>query len=859
MIYRDFDLWIDSDGNNRCLIRAEAPTAAQGEFRLDETAYDVLINTAATAEKTSVKSAAEDLFNHTFPAEVGRLYQQCVGGAVERDVGIRLRLRTNTERVAEIPWELMSDGKHFLGASTKTVVIRYLPGVVPPLEIKPLVNVLILSPQESGATSVAATIADALREFEPMVAVHFKPGELTSTAIRDALRERKYQIVHFVAPVRYSETREPRLAIDGDVGSELDADAISLFFEGDHPTKLVILNSVASDVTSNPGTLFPIAARLVTDSLPAAVAFRHPLNELAARLFARELYLSLCRGDDHGRVDVAVACARRSLCQQFPNRIDFIAPVVFTRSGSGKIFSFPDEKKATVESVRQLHTAQTVVDTHDANREIFEQQKNDAGPEEKAQIQEQIDAESAAAKPTAEQIRRWRKKVIIRSALATLGILAACWIGLFGVLNLDEYLERKFVSFMDSSIEKPIAPQLRMITIKEGEKNGNFEVLQGEDAKWRANYAKLIRDLAQAGAKTIVLDVFFDNKQLTPEENEATDKLLAAVSYAQQPKQIGEQTKQTGVIAAVKTEQGKIVTEMPDQLKQLFAGYRGDASNLRRQWWSRLIREVRLATVSPDVSAAGCADGETAVLPSLPLLAVMHFRGATKACLGADQNEIRVRDDSQNLIKSVPVFSRYSRSGETLMVNKLDLTPASKISDFSKPIEKLYNDQQTLARPGDYADSIVVIGVTRQGECFGPDERDIWCVTDSEPGERNGKRFGVEIQANVISNLLTDIYINPVSISVDLLLIALMVGLGVVFQTVGRSWLNEPIAIPIPGTNSSVPIPVLLFVVSGIYLFLIFVAYQKSRLLFSNAPYHILALVVSYYMMRRLRKRLALK
>jgi CHASE2 domain-containing sensor protein len=851
MIYQDFDLWIDSNGNNRYLIRAEAHTAARGEFRLDTAAYETLINTAGDVERTSVKTSGEDLFNRIFQEEVGRLYQQCIGRAIDREAGIRLRVRISEERLAEIPWELMLDGKHFLGASTKTAVVRYLPGIMPPLEITAPVNVLVLGPQAMGAVSAAEDIAKTLSGLGPVIAPHFKPSDLTPAAIRDALRERECHIVHFVAGIRQSETGEPRLALDGGVSSDLGAGAFDLFFDGSHPTKLVILHAVAGDALPTASALFPIATGLVSDCVPAVVAFRHPLGDASARVFVRELYRSLCNSDERGRIDSAVACARRSLCQQFQDRIDFIAPALFTRSASGTIFTLPSEKP-DLKSVRQLHTAQTVVEVHDANRQLLKQREFKAAPEEKAQIKQEIDAQEAATKPTEDQIRRWRRKVIIRGALLALVIFVACWVGLFGVLNLHDYAERQFMSVMDSSIEKPIAPELRMITIKEGEENRGFDVLRNEDPEWRKNYAKLIRDLADAGAKTIVLDVWFENKQLTDKGTEATALLAAAIDYAQREKHVG-------VIAAVKTgADGRILTEMPDQLKVL-ANHVGDVTNLRRQKWSKLIREVRLATASPSISSSGCAAGETTVLPSLPLLAVMDFQGSKQSCLSADQTEIRLRDNSQNLIKVLPVFTRYSRSGETLMVNKLDITPASRISDFGKPIEQIYNDNKALTKPGDYSKSIVVIGVTKQGECFGPDDRDIWCVTDSEPGDRNGKRFGIEIQANVISNLLTGTYINPVSTSVDLLLIAFMVGLGVLFQTVGSKWLTEPIAIPIPFTRTEVPVPVMLLVVTAIYLFLIFIAYQKSRLLFSNAPYHILALVIGYFMMRRMRKRLGLK
>jgi CHASE2 domain-containing sensor protein len=849
MLYQDFDLWIDSDGNNRYLIRAEAHTAARGGFVFDPTTQQSLINITGTENRHSLELLATELFNRVFQGEAGRLYQQSLGRVIDRELGLRMRLRTTAAPDGEVPWELMFDGKHFVGASTKTLLIRHLPGITPPLKIEPPVNALILGPQIAGGSAKGEIIRETLREFEPIIAAQFKPCDLTPGAIRDALEEHDHHIVHFAGTL---QTGEP---VDAAGSAQMDPGSVSLLFEPHSSTKLVIFDPFVNESPAGVGNLFLISDRLVSDSLPAVVALRNPLSEPAAQLFVRAFYRSLCSSDEHGRVDVAIGCARRSLCERFPQSIAFISPVLFTRSASGTIFTYGNQSEKPVESVRQLHTTQAVVDTHAANQEILEQQKAVAAPEQQAQIQEQIETENEAAKASKDRIRNWRKRVVVRGAVLTLAIFAACWVGLFGVLNLNKYLERKFVSYMDASIDKPIAPEVRVVTINEGD-NGTFGVLKEEDPKWRANYAKLIRDFADAGARTIVLDIFFKNRQLSPDEAEATDKLAAAVKYALDEKHVG-------VIVGVTTEQknlaelGKIKTELPGQMKDLLADYRGDANVLLQERQTLLVREIRLGTVSPGFS--GCPGSETAVLPSLSLLAVMNFRGAKRACLSPNQSEITLRDAFQNPVISVPVFSNYSRGDETLMVNKLDVTPAPRISDFSKPIERLYNPSNVLADPGWCAGCILIVGVKREGGCFGPAERDVWCVSDSEPGERNGKRFGVEIHANVISNLLTGTYVNPVPITIDLLLIVLMIGLGIGFQFAGPGWLAEPLQIPIPWTDTKVPIPLLLFVVTAIYLLLMYSAYQRWRLLLPNAAYHITALIISYFMTRRMRKRLGLR
>jgi CHASE2 domain-containing sensor protein len=225
-----------------------------------------------------------------------------------------------------------------------------------------------------------------------------------------------------------------------------------------------------------------------------------------------------------------------------------------------------------------------------------------------------------------------------------------------------------------------------------------------------------------------------------------------------------------------------------------------------------------------------------------------------EACVDEDQDEINLRDAAGQVVKRIP--ANYNFINNLGMVSKVDIAEPSQLEGITETIKYAYSDSQVLRKPNTYKGAIVVIGVRRSGECPGPANPDVVCVSDSEGEPRKGKRYGMEVQANIISNLMTCTYIRPTSIGWDLFLILLMVGLGVLLQLKERKWLPFRIPVKIPFTEKKIVIPWLLIAAPIAYFLIAFVVYKEWRILPGNAAYQFLALVTSYLTFKITRKRL---
>ena len=144
---------------------------------------------------------------------------------------------------------------------------------------------------------------------------------------------------------------------------------------------------------------------------------------------------------------------------------------------------------------------------------------------------------------------------------------------------------------------------------------------------------------------------------------------------------------------------------------------------------------------------------------------------------------------------------------------------------------QLLSNRDLLA---DYAGKIVVVGYEREED-------------------KHGDRFGVEIQASAISNLLTGGYFEPLRRSYHYLVIALMIGIGALLNTRFWKWMRWNIPFELPVIKKQVQVPFSLLLVALLYLAIAFIAYKQKRIIF-NFNYHLLALVLGYWIAGWTRK-----
>lgn len=921
MIYHDFDLWIDERNGDHYPLRAESHANAKGKLYLDpaspEWADDLHKLDEEKTNRQFSKTFGGRLYHSLFQGDIGNLYHESRGQVIGNDqAGLRIRLRIVPPELSVIPWELLFDGDRFLATSTKTPLTRFIELRAPIKELKTTlpIKVLLVIPEGSGLDTAAEThsVMTALKDLGEDVQYHVLDKKVTRQAIRDALKENPYHIFHFIGHGSYNENHHGCLALNAEdkEGAKktslrpIKAESFGLFFQDYPTTKLVILNSCEGAQVSATKPLAGMAPQIVNAGVPAVIAMQYPIPDKVAKLFACEFYKALCQDVDQGRVDAAIAYARRSLCQEFDETNDFALPVLFMRSPGGVIFDL-QEHNNRIATAREAHTAQEVVKAREHNIETLREQRLQSAPEAAAQLDQQIQEETQNAQLAQGKIQQWRKRVVITSILVAFFVVAAAWTGFFAIGGLDDYLERKFVtSIMDTRMDKPFSDDVRLIMIREGENGalGKFDPadLSSFVPRWRANYAKLIRDLTDAKAKVVVLDIYFLQAQrATDDETKANQCLADAINYAR-----GKGMK---VIIGVRANpDGEVKDKMPEAIEQALNGSWGDVANLYRRNVTGLTREALLGRKLTGEAAAGCVGAESRVLPSLPLLAIMQAGGPTQtveycspeeqnsigkwnqpitACMDEEQEQLNLRDADGQIVKQISFYSDYQSASEPVpMFIKVDLARVSQLEDerITQPVQALYfssENAQTwpdpcaavtenanakllpdvwkLRNPGAYQEKIVLIGVQSIGEC-GQSGKDIVCVSDSEGDGRNGKRFGVEVQANILSNLLMCVYIRPVSIWWNLLIVLLMVALGVLLQTRFRNWLRWRPPFKRSRLDKPPEIPFLIIIVAVLYLLIAFIAYKQWRVLFAYLHYHLAALFITYWIIGLTRKRLGL-
>ncbi|HWT01992.1 MAG TPA: CHAT domain-containing protein [Pyrinomonadaceae bacterium] len=903
MIYDDFDLWIDERDGDHYPLKAEwLGVTARGELHLDPTAPEFAAVLAELEDELKDRAFSKQfggqLYEALFQGEVRDLYQQGLGRVRgNNDAGLRIRLRIAPPELAALPWELLHDGDFFLATSTKTPLTRFieLRTAIKDLKTALPIRVLIVIPEGSGLDTAGEThgVINALSELGGQVEYQILDKDVTRQAIRDKLRENQFHIFHFIGHGEYSEDDQGCLILNSaeDGGPHpIGAEPFGLYFQNHPTTKLVILNSCEGAQVSATKPLAGMAPQIINTGVPAVIAMQYSIPDDVAKLFAREFYAELCRGPNRGRVDAAAASARLSICQDFDETNDFAIPVLFMRSPNGVIFSF--ESQAAPTSVKEAHTMVEVAKAHDYNAAALEEEKRLSTPEEAAQLDLRIQDETKSAQLAKQKVRQWRRRAILTSVVLASLLLSILVVNILeGVLNLDDFFETRFVALMDSRIEKPFSDDVRLIMIDEGDNGDVLGTFDPRDrannpAKWRMNYAKLIRDLADAKAKVVAFDIYFlkaDN--VSAKEASANRCLAEAIAYAR--------ARQTEVIFGVEADdRGKVEAKMPAEIEQALDGSWGDIKNLDQRDFTDLTRAAYLGKKLTGDSAGGCVGMESRVLPSLPLLAVMKAGGPrqasaycsgeerqktgawkqpVRACLDEDAQQLNLRDADGQLVKQIPL--RHNIRPEPLPTYfKLDLARVGQLesANVTQHISALYSpseagaawdpcptsaphtDPWKLRNPNEYAGRIVVVGVQRLAPC-GQGE-DVFCLTGSNDNTRESIRYGAELQANILSNLLTCVYIFPVSVGWNLFITSLMIALGMLTQLRFRSWLRWRLPFDVPLFNKRPQISFLLPGLAVLYFVVAFVAYKQWRVLFSDLPFHLVALFISYWLTGIARK-----
>jgi CHASE2 domain-containing sensor protein len=843
MEFKNFDLYIESKLGESYKVKAQSETMgeAAGLFTLPPDCLKI------AGELKNVKKILEgsdlpmnfgvSLHRCLFQDSIGDMLRVSLGDVLRDDErGMRIRLILSPPEIAALPWEFLYDQrtKCFLSTSGKTPITRYIDLFEPirSLKITPPVKVLVLIPEGSGldVEKEKGIILEALGDLET-AQIRVLEGKVTRSRISRALVEDEYHILHFIGHGVF-ESDQGYLVINSEKEERdlISADAFADFFRTYPSLKLIVLNSCQGAETSSSIQLAGLAPQLVVRGIPAVVAMQYPISDDAALTFAKEFYLKLCKGANRGQVDMAISHARNRIhMDNIKEPLAFATPVLFMRSPTGIIFDIDQHtgfayrflRLFNSSAVKNVNRLKAVKQTHETNIAAWQEKTKDA-PEMVQEATAAIAREKQEISAVDDQIIKWNK-TFLASLLATFIIFLLGYVGLFNFpFHVDDWLETKFIPYMDQYVTKKFSPDVRLILADEGDTIDSHP----PGPSWRQYHGPLIDALTKARTKVIVFDLEVNDPNPAYDDQfaEAIKRAEAQGTYV--------------ILAKALDEEGNTIKDIAEKLSLAVKDRWGNIDVGKTR--GGLVRAYQLAQPVRNSSSAEQAT-EVAVIPSLGLQAIARFlsRGPTvKSFFNEGPEQVQLRSDGE-LIKSIPVYE----NSQSLYDFPYDLVTRARLNDATRSYRDVFFRRGEDEYLREYAGKIVLVGFKTH--------QDSWLLQ----GEQ---RYGTEIHANVISNILSNVYIQLLPSSYDFLIVAFMAGFGALVQARFRHVFSTSFTLPLLEPKKKLDIPGLLFAVDVIYLLIAFQLYKNERL-FILKSYHLAAPFIAYWLTGKMRRKATLR
>jgi CHASE2 domain-containing protein len=451
---------------------------------------------------------------------------------------------------------------------------------------------------------------------------------------------------------------------------------------------------------------------------------------------------------------------------------------------------------------------------------------------------------------TSARLHKWRWPIAVALFFSiSVVVVFAWWVSLFNAgFHVDDASQNLLVFHVGTTVENRFDPRLEVVLVsqepptKDASANTSAspsptdasapkalsEVPSGPiNPVHRRYFAGLLRTLAETHPKMVVFDIAFSK--------DAQDKEIDR-EFAQAIETL--QKSGTEVLVGADLAEGEvapiIAPNLEATLKDHWAIWDGGYSK-----GSATVRFVRLGIETP--GQQDVVEKRT-IIPSLALEVLRHalYPGKdVRAFFNPLTNEVCLSEGTAEgpLLRKFPVDKQLYFLVDMLGVNEMGRHPS--LADFS---EYLKNDSY---RRG-LKDKIVIIGYEKGDE-----------KTVSESAA--DKRYGADIQASAMSNLLQNSYIHPLSFPYHYLVILLMIVLGGVLRIKFCNLMNYKLPIKIPGFIDWKPqVPTVLLVLSLVYIFVAILAYRLERTIFSIS-YHIFALFLAYFLTSALCAKLGFK
>lgn len=298
--------------------------------------------------RSPVEDAAQlgrTLYAHLFPPPLEANLERA--RAIAGPDLLRLYVHCELPEVAAVPWELLYDPRRrlFLALDPATGLVRHTKVAEPVAEREAGTALRILAlhvaPADAPTLELDAArqaLEEALAGFVEagQVSIDFVPSPVTAEALQERLAGEPYDVLYFAG---HSTDRTLLLEDEQRRGRSLPVEQLREMLQGQPPYLLVL----SADDTGAPdgsrrsprragGQALPsLAAALVQAGVPLVVGMQAKIRERAAAVFDVALLGGLADGLP---VDRAVTHARRQLHLRAGDRLDWVAPVLYTAGAS---------------------------------------------------------------------------------------------------------------------------------------------------------------------------------------------------------------------------------------------------------------------------------------------------------------------------------------------------------------------------------------------------------------------------------------------------------------------------------------------------------------------------------------------
>lgn len=367
-----------------------------------------------------------------------------------------------------------------------------------------------------------------------------------------------------------------------------------------------------------------------------------------------------------------------------------------------------------------------------------------------------------------QRLVRFLKRTSIVAPAAALAAFFAAWLGLFGILGLDTriasyglVLGERLTPFADEN-------RVVIVALDAATERDMARKFDARDPFWRRKHAVLIGRLIEAGASTIVLDFFFERA------GDADDELARALRQARQ--------RGGRVVLAARSIDSGAPRIAPALLQS--GGEWGLACLGHQLGYLFSVPLARAVDAERAANPVLIRGNEPAELPALAMVAAF---GGSPDLIRVAAREITLQSARITIPVAFSALTRGAHSGcaalgddDVLAARWLLLSPLAYWRDHAQRHSYAqWVDPAHTPAPQSLRDKLVIVGLTADAAL------DVHTVRRGLSVER---RFGVELQADALRNLLSGFALRPLKPLTQYLVMLAVALLGAAACFVTLDW-----------------------------------------------------------------------